>query len=136
MFVYTAAYERSSLIITSMLSLLTWIYIRPSILATQVLCVNTYNFLAHIRLPALPRLTTTNTTQPFTWAFYPPVATQPIPPADVMLENRPAYETQPVQEEIPDASTSDLPLPGNECQRVCQESHADSYCQLIFHFSG
>ena len=139
MVIYTMVYERNPFIIASTLSLLTWTYIRPSLIAIRVLCDSAYNLLRQIRLPALLRLATTQTTQPFTWAFYPPVATQPIPPADVMPEDRPAYEAQPVQEGIPAPfvpSASNLPPPGLVCQRECQESHADSYCQFVFHFSG
>jgi hypothetical protein len=43
---------------------------------------------------------------------------------------------RPVHDAIPAVSASDLPRPGLVCQRECQESHADSYCQFVFHFSG
>jgi hypothetical protein len=136
MFVYIAVYERNPFIITSTLSLLTWTYIRPSFIAIRVLCDNAYNLLRQIRLPALPRLTTTHTNQPFTWAFYNPVATRPIPPADVMPEHRPVYKTCPVFEEASALSVWNVPPIGPEQRRASQIYYADSFSRLTCYYSG
>lgn len=132
---FTMTFENNPSIIASMLALLTWICIWLSIIAAQLVYVWTCDLLHYIRVSLSSRLATA-TLQPFTRAFYPSVGTQPIPPADVMPEDRPVTMIGPVQEEVTATSVRNNPPIGPEQQGESLVIYADSFALITCRYSG
>lgn len=130
------ANDRNSVTLASVLPPIAWICIWLSIIARQYLCVWACDLLHHIRVSLSPRPATAHTPRPFTRAFYAPVETLPIPPADVTPEDRPVTVISPVQEEVSAPSASNIPPIDPEQRGESLVYWADSFAWVTCRYSG